>query len=254
MKRIIGMSNSKWFPISLMALGLVLTGEAGRAFAENNQPNQVIVSEKRFRKEYVFGVGDQLEVLVRKVPEASRTVTIRPDGFVTLPLIDTVKAAGLTAPELKVALTEALGHRLVAPEVNVIAVQTRPPTVYVSGDVNAPIPVPLRTASTAMQAITAAGGFRRSAATRSVYVIRLGEDGHLNAIPVTPAVKGQVGSYLALGEVPLQADDIIFVPESRRSQVTRFIDDMINRPLQGVNSMLSIYFNFKLIEAYTRIQ
>jgi polysaccharide export outer membrane protein len=235
-----------------LALLALLCCRPGQAAAKPPEENRTVEAVGRFRKEYVYSPGDQIEVFVRRVPEVSRTVVIRPDGFISLPLIGGLQAAGLTTSELEAKLVDLLGKRLVNPEVNVIAVQTRQPSVYVLGEVNNPSAVPLRNTVTAMQAIAYAGGFRRSAAERKVVVIRLGADGHLRAVPAIPDSKGQAGPYLALGALVVEADDIVFVPESGRSQFTRFLDDFVNHPLQGIDSIAATYINFKLVEIFSR--
>jgi len=144
-------------------------------------------------------------------------------------------------------LTKLLSTRLNEPEVSIIPTAVRQPAVYVSGDVNNPVSVPLRDAPTAMQAIALAGGFKRTASERDVAIIRLADDGHVEAIALTMPSNGQPGPYMALRGLLLQADDIVFVPESGRSQMSRFLDDFINRPLQGVNSLVQTYVNFRLV-------
>ena len=211
-------------------------------------PAELVRSEARFRKEYMWAPGDQLEVFVRTVPEVSRTVVVRPDGFITLPLLDDVKAAGLTPMELKKELTKRFAERLLDPEVNVIAIQVPPPMVYVVGEVTTNTPVPLRDATTAIQAIAFAGGFRRSARPDDAMIIRLGEDGYLRAISVSNVAGGQPGSVLGLRGMLLQPDDVIFVPESGRSQLTRFLDDFVTRPLGAITGLVSLYLNFRFIQ------
>ena len=239
-------------PLGICALAviLLLPGCVSPHAAKSQVPvdPQVTQSENRFRKEYVLIPEDQIEVIVRRVPEVSHLVTIRPDGFISLPLLNDVTAAGLTVHELEVKLTTLFSARLLNPEVTVIASKVRDPVVYVAGETNVVAAIPLREAPTAMQAIALAGGFRRSAASRDVTIIRLTEDGYLRAIPVVAGVGGQPGPYLALRSSLLQADDIVFVPENGRSEVTRFLDDIVNKPLVGVSSALGVYVNFKLIK------
>ena len=211
-------------------------------------PQEVLLSEKRFQKEYVFVPGDQMEVSVRKVPEVSRTVVVRPDGYISLPLVNDVKAAGLTVPELRQTLTKLFSARLVDPEVTVIATQVPQPVVYVLGEVTVNEAVPLRNAPNAMAAIAFAGGFRRSATAKDTTIIRLGEDGFIRGISVSNAAGNQPGPVYGLSEIILKPDDIIFVPESGRSQVARFVDDFINRPLQAVGGALGVYVNVKWIQ------
>jgi polysaccharide export outer membrane protein len=213
---------------------------------------EVVRTTGRFRKEYVLAPGDQIEVLVRRVPEASRGAIIRPDGLISLPLLQDVAAAGLTPRELSDRLTKLFGARLLDPEVNVLPVQVRQAVVYVAGDVTNVVAVPFRDAPTAMQAIQLAGGLRRSAAARDVTIIRLAEDGNLQAILIDATISGQPGPYLALRGAALQPDDIVFVPENGRSQVARFLDDFISRPLVAVNSVVGTFVNFRLVEQLTQ--
>jgi protein involved in polysaccharide export with SLBB domain len=157
----------------------------------------------------------------------------------------------LTPAELKQTLTKLFSARLVEPDVTVIALQVPPPVVYVLGDVNNNTVVPLRNAPTAIAAIAYAGGFRRSANQGDIAIIRLGADGFIRAIPVSDAAGGQPGAVVGLRATALQPDDIIFVPESGRSQVTRFLDDLVNRPLQTLSGTVGLYFNFRLVEVLT---
>lgn len=217
-------------------------------------PPEVIQSSMRFQKEYVLTPGDQLEVIVNRVPEVSHVAVVRPDGYISLPLVQDVKAAGLTPRELSAQLTTLFARRLTNPEVNVIPSQVRPSMVYVVGDINtgSGVAVPLRDAPTAMQAVAMASGLRRSAAARDIAIIRLDDDGYLQAIRVGKGVGGQPGPYMAMRSALLRPDDIVFVPENERSQVARFLDDFVNRPVQGINELFGIYTNFRLIQFVTK--
>jgi polysaccharide biosynthesis/export protein len=215
-------------------------------------PLEVTKTEARYRKEYVWVPGDQMEVVVRRSPEVSRTVVIRPDGFITLPVVDDIRAAGLTPIELKQSLMKAFSVRMLDPEVTVIATQVSPPVVYVMGDVVNSMPVPLRNASTATAAIAFAGGFKRSAKPQDTAIIRLNNDGHIEVIQIADDAGGQPGPIIGLRNQLLQADDIVFVPESNRSQVTRFLDDFINRPLTTIEGTVGLYYNFRLIQLLTK--
>jgi polysaccharide biosynthesis/export protein len=245
----------RWHLIAVLtALSLeACVSPAARVTRVPVQP-EIVQSSMRFQKEYLLTAGDQVEVLVSRVPEASHSVTIRPDGNISLPLLQDVKAAGLTPRELGAQLTTLYGQRLTNPEVTVIPSQVRASMVYVVGDVNtgSGVAVPLRDAPTAMQAVTAASGLRRSAAAREVAILRLSDDGYLQAIRVGAGVGGQPGPYMAMRSTLLRPDDVIFVPESKRSQVARFLDDFVNRPVQGINGLLGIYTSYRLIQFVTR--
>lgn len=221
-----------------------LTPEAAAARAA--EIPQIVRSSVRYQKEYILVAGDQVEVLIWRNPEVTRTVMIRSDGNISLPLLQEVKAAGLTPRELAESVTKAYSGRLVNPEVTVIPVQVRQPSVYVLGDVRSPGAYPLRQASTAVQAIAMGGGALRTGWEGQTVVIRLSQDGYLEAIPIGGSGKSewfftdQVGPYLALGNTLLMADDIVFVPETGRSQIFRALADILI-PFQ-------IYMNYRLIE------
>jgi polysaccharide biosynthesis/export protein len=115
--------------------------------------------------------------------------------------------------------------------------------VYVMGDVGQAQAIPLRNAATAAQALALAGGVRRTGAEADASIIRLMPDGHLRAMAVETPSDGQPSGTMALAAIPLQPDDILYVPESGRSQVNRFIDDILLKPAQTVLS-------FRLLEIY----
>lgn len=209
-------------------------------------PNSL--SEARFKKEYVVVPGDQLDIVVRRVPEASRSLVVRGDGQITLPLAGDIVVSGLTTREINKKVEELLSKRLVSPEVTVIAAQSHQPMVYVGGEVNIPSAQALRTSATAAQALSLAGGLKKSAAGRDITIFRLNEDGKLESVRLDVKGRGQRSVYQALSTTRLFPDDIIFVPENGRSIMTRFIDDFLNRPLQGTNAILGTYVNFRLVQ------
>jgi polysaccharide biosynthesis/export protein len=206
-----------------------------------------VETARRYHKEYVLGNGDQIEIWVRRDPSVSRTCVIRGDGKISLPTVGEVTASGLTVPELDSLLTVRLSQRLDQPEVKVVVSSGRQPMVYVVGEVARAGPVALRDAQTAAQAVVVAGGMTHAAASRSVAVIRLTDEGRIRAYKVDASVGGQPGSYMGLQAMTLQADDIILVPENRRSQFGRLVDDYINKPLSGAMSILTPYVQLILI-------
>lgn len=205
-------------------------------------------NEPRFRKEYVVMPGDQLDIVVRRVPDATRSVVVRADGQITLPIVSDVEVAGLTLREIDKKLEGLLSARLRDPEVTVMAAQPRQSTVYIGGEVNVPSSQTLRNAATAVQAISLSGGLKRSASGKDIVIIRLADDGKLETIHLDVQGRGERAVFEALARTRLVADDIVFVPENGRSRMTRFIDDFVNRPLQGTNSILGTYVNFRLVQ------
>ena len=201
-----------------------------------------------FTKQYIIAPGDKFDVIVRDNAVATRPILVRPDGFVTLPLVGDVMAERRTIPQLTDDLTAKFAERLIDPEVTVIATSIREPYVYVVGEVLEPKPVPYRVARTAMQAITVAGGLRNSSDKSAVAIIRINEEGRLGVYTIPVEVEGQPAPYLTLQATLLRPDDVIYVPTSGIEQVNRAIDDFVNRPLTGVNSILAPIANFLLIQ------
>jgi len=201
-----------------------------------------------FTKRYLIAPGDQFDVFVRNNQVVSRPVVVRPDGFITLPLIGDVKAEGTTIPALTDRLTERLSERLRDPEVSVIATSVREPFVYVVGEVPQPQPVPYRSARTVMQAIAFSGGLPPAAKSSAVAIIRINDEGRLGVHSIPVEAKGQPAPYLTLQATLLQPDDVVFVPARGIEQFNRAIDDFVNRPLTGVNSVLAPIANFLLIQ------
>jgi len=208
---------------------------------------EVIASLERYSREYVLVPGDQLEVAVYRNSDISRVVTIRADGFVSLPLLDDVKAAELSISELDATITGRLSGRLVDPEVTIILVNPIEPMVYVYGDVGAVTAVPLRQAKTLAQAIAYVGGIPRDGAKGGIALVRLDDDGFLRMHFMDGETDGPIGPYLQFQNTSLRADDLIVVPESMRSQVGRFLTDFIVEPLSAVNLILSPYLQFELL-------
>jgi polysaccharide export outer membrane protein len=235
----------------LAAAGAMLAAVAGcgdpRPDPVPLQP-QVYRSIERYTREYVLAPGDQVEVSVFHVPDASHTSTIRPDGFISLPILKEVRAGGVTIPDLTAELTRRYSERLVEPDVSVGVANPREASVYVVGEVIHPGPLPIRSTPTAAVAISSSGGVPHSADFDNVAVIRLNEDGHLVGYVIERANAGQASFYASLGTMLLQAGDIVVVPESGRSQFVRFIQDYINTPLTGFSAILSPYFQFKVIQ------
>jgi len=205
---------------------------------------EIIQTLTRYTREYVIVPGEVLEIVVYRNESVSREVKVRGDGRISIPLIDELHVAGLTVSELDKRLTERLSKRLVNPEVTVILKDPQEPMVYVFGEVKVAQPVPLRNARTAIQAISYTGDMLKSGKMNRVSIIRLNESGQLTAINIDAEASGQPGFYMALQNMPLQSDDLVFVPESIRYQAIRQLNDSVG----AINQILTPYFQFRLLE------
>ena len=107
-----------------------------------------------------------------KEPELTRVVPVRPDGKISLPLLNDVKAAGLTPTQLAAQITESLKKFVTNPQVTVIVSQINSQRVYVLGEVARPGAYPLLPGMTILQALSSAGGFSQFAKMKNIYLMR----------------------------------------------------------------------------------
>lgn len=122
---------------------------------------------------YIIGPADRLRIDVWQNDRLSLTdVPVRPDGNITVPLIDDVQAAGLTTDELKLAVTEKLSEYVQNPTVTVVVLAPLSKRAYVLGEVRSAGPISLGAQMSVLDAITAAGGFTPFAKKSSVRVLR----------------------------------------------------------------------------------
>jgi len=121
---------------------------------------------------YVIGVEDVLDVSVWKEPTVSRMVPVRPDGKISLPLVNDIQAEGLTPMQLAASITEKLKKFLNDPQVTVTVTAINSQRVFVVGEVSRPGPMPLLPNMTALQALSTAGGPTQFADQKRAYVLR----------------------------------------------------------------------------------
>jgi len=159
-------------------------------------------------KSYVIGAEDVLYIHVWKEDALSRTLPVRMDGNISLPLIHQIKAAGLTPPQLEEAITRGLREYYENPLVSVTVIEANSFKVYVSGQVKTPGVYKLRSETTILQIIPVAGGFTEWAKQTKILVIRK-ENGKESRITVNykKAMKGDPKS-----NVILKSGDTILVP------------------------------------------
>ena len=121
---------------------------------------------------YRIGAGDVLEISVWKNEQLTRTVTVRPDGMISLPLVDDIQATGLTPIELRDELVKRLAEFVPSAEVSVIVTQVRSFGISVIGSVTKPGYFDLKGPTTVLEALALAGGLTEFASRRGISVIR----------------------------------------------------------------------------------
>jgi len=161
-------------------------------------------------RDYVIGPEDVLAVNVWKEPEISRTVPVRPDGKISLPLVGDMIVTGLTAQQLQASITQQLQNYVSSPEVSVIVQEVKSEKVNVVGRVVKPGSYSLSKPTTVLDAVVMAGGFRDFAKEKKIYVLRVNKDGNPDRLPFNykDVIKGKNLSQNVL----LEPHDTVVVP------------------------------------------
>ncbi len=121
---------------------------------------------------YKIGPQDLLKIDVWKEEQLTRTVPVRPDGKITLPLLNDVQAAGLTPMELAGVISEQLKKYINNPQVTVSVTEINSRRVYVTGEVLKAGAYTLLPRMTVLQALSSGGGFTQFARVKNIYVLR----------------------------------------------------------------------------------
>lgn len=191
--------------ISLISPALVYAQADKEGFLKNQAHAEITADSNQ----YVIGPEDVLFIHTWKEEVLSRTVLVRMDGKISLPLIDEVQAAGLTPLHLKEVLIEKLKAFIDNPSVSVIVMEANSFRVYVSGQVRTPGVFRLRGETTLLQIIPMAGGFTDWANPRKILVIRK-ENGQEKRITVN--YKKIVEGKEPVSNSILKSGDTVIVP------------------------------------------
>jgi polysaccharide biosynthesis/export protein len=158
---------------------------------------------------YKIGAEDVLKIDVWREDQLTRTVPVRPDGRITLPLLNDVRASGLTPMELAGAIRDELKNYVNNPQVTVSVMEINSRRIYVTGEVAKSGAFGLLPHMTALQAISSTGGFTQFARPKNIYILRT-EHGEQVKLPFNykEALKGHNPEQ----NIELQPGDIIVVP------------------------------------------
>lgn len=128
--------------------------------------------------DFIIKANDILEIFVWKEPDLTRNVLVRPDGYISFPLVQDLRASGMKPSQLKANLEEKLREYLTEPNVTVIVDQIRHYRIYVTGKVQAPSSFILEKPITVLQAISLAGGLQEFANESDVKIVRSTSQGY----------------------------------------------------------------------------
>lgn len=189
--------------------------------------------------EYRIQPGDQIEVKFFYNPELNESVTVRPDGRVSLQLANDIPAAGLTPAELTQVLRKNYARELNRPEITVLLRNFAGQHIYVDGEVNKPALVSLSPTMTVLQSIAVAGGLKDSARTNEIVIIRRGAEGKplAFAVDLTRVFDGTDTSQ----DVILMPFDVVYVPKSAIANINVWIDQYLRK-----NVPINLGFSYQI--------
>ncbi len=197
--------------ICLLALPLSIAAQV------QTPPRLTTVTEDRYRLQ----PGDVLEVQFRYSPEFNQTVTVQPDGYITLEIGGDLKVAGFTIEQTRAAILRQARTRLQDPVATIVLKEFQRPYFVVAGEVNQPGKIEMRERVTAIQAIMLAGGMKETAKSSQVVVFRkINSD--VAEVKLLNLKNIRRTSDLE-NDLTLQAGDMVFVPRDKISKIERFM-------------------------------
>ncbi len=208
------MKSTKHFGVLLLA-GMMATTAWGQADAKAKDETKSTPADKPQSEpasvagpDYIIGADDTLHISVWKEPELTESLPVRPDGKISMPLLNDVVAAGLTPTKLAESITDRLKKYIADPHVTVVVTAMNSQKIYVLGEVLHPGTTLLQPNMTVLQAL-ASSGFTPFANTKGIYILR-NENGKQQKIPVhyRALIKGEAMDQNLI----LKPGDTIVVP------------------------------------------
>ena len=158
---------------------------------------------------YKIGPQDVLKIDVWREDQLTRTVPVRPDGKITLPLLNDVQAAGLTPMDLAGVIRNELKNYVNNPQVTVSVTEINSRRIYVTGEVARAGAYPLLPQMTVLQALSSSGGFTQFARLKNIHVLRT-VNGERAKLPFN--YKEAINGKNPAQDIELQTGDVIVVP------------------------------------------
>jgi len=178
---------------------------------------------------YLIQAGDQLDIKFFYNPELNESVTVRPDGKISLQLVDEIQAAGLKPADLDELLTQKYAHELKKPAIAVIVKSFGGQRIFVGGEVNRQGLVTISGNMTPLQAVLNAGGLKETASPGNAIVIRKGPGN--KPIPIAMNLEDAMHGKSGSADFLLKPDDIVYVPKSAIAKADKFVNQYIENLL-----------------------
>ena len=198
-----------------LLLGVLASLGWGQETAKANDPAKPASKDKPQSEvasvagpDYAIGADDMLQISVWKEPDLTESLPVRPDGKISMPLLNDVTAAGLTPTQLADSISSKLKKYIADPRVTVVVTAMNSRRIYVMGEVAHTGTMTLQPNMTVLQALASAG-FTQFANTKGIYVLRM-ENGKQQKIPVPyrALIKGEAIDQ----NLVLKPGDTIVVP------------------------------------------
>ncbi|MCP3951310.1 MAG: sugar transporter [Desulfobacterales bacterium] len=203
----------------------------------DDRPKTQKVSQK-----YYIQPRDQLEIKFFYNPELNESVIVRPDGNISLQLLDDIKAEGLEPSQLDDFLTEKYSKELQNPVITVIVRSFEGLRVYVGGEVNNEGVIDLINTMTPLQAVINAGGFKETADMEKAIVITKGSEN--NPVPIAINLKDALHGKGDSAAYILKHNDIVFVPKTAIAKLNKFVNQYVENLL--LYKGISLGFTYEL--------
>jgi polysaccharide export outer membrane protein len=201
----------------LVFLALIVFTTCAAVSAQLQRPQLRTPQEER----YLVQPGDVLEVQYRYSPEFNQTMTVQPDGYISLHAGGDVKVAGKNVEQVRQLILKKVAERLQDPDATVILKEFQKPYFVVAGEVVQPGKIEMREHVTAIQAIMLAGGLKETAKSSQIVLFRkINSD--IAEVKVLNLKKIKRTSDLE-NDLTLQPGDMLFVPRDTISKIERFM-------------------------------
>jgi polysaccharide biosynthesis/export protein len=177
--------------------------------APTPKPGAAVVADVPLAPDYVIGTGDILAVVFWRQPDMSAEVVVRPDGRISIPLLNEVEVKGLTPEQLRLKLTSEAEKFVQDPNVTVVIKQIHSRIVYITGQVQRPGPYSLTTSMTVLQLLSTAGGLLEYADEKNITIMR---DVNGKTVHYTFNYKDILNRKNLKQNIELKPNDTIIVP------------------------------------------
>lgn len=246
-------SKQTCYSLALVALVFLLTGcwtrpAFDRAGGEVEEPFRLSLGRpEQVMPEYRFGFGDVIDVKFFHSSEFDITVTVRPDGRISLPKVGELSVTGMTPAWLDSIVTNKYAEFVREPDVTVIVSQFSGYQVFVLGEVNRPGGYAIVRNMTVLHAMAYAGGPKDTAKMSSVMIIRRDQAQGVRAfkVDIGRSLKAKRSIDLVRNDISVQPQDIIYVPKTALASVSDFMRQVYG----GLLPPLDIYLRALIIDS-----